>query len=265
MARRRSKTLKRVFPDLRFGLFSRGESGALEVIVTILVLYVSARHFLWMFFELDAKLMTLHANNFGDLPLHINYIREIANGVSFPPVNPSFASEVLRYPFGPDLYNALWEILGVPMASHLFVVGLLSTIVAVTVLRWFGSWWAVGGFFLSGGLAGWTLLTGHPIAGDLLTGIDWKNLFLSVFITQRGVLFALPVGILLMESTRRIFFGEVRASKTVLTTLGLMWGILPLFHAHAFVIVSLHYGGDGDQCAPKFEAACEELLKSRMA
>jgi hypothetical protein len=242
MGRRRARTLRRVFPDLDFTAFAAGESGALEVILTIIVFYVSVRHFLWLLFPLEAKLMTLHANNFGDLPLHINYIREMANGVSFPPLNPSFASEPLRYPFGPDLYNALWEILGVPLSSHLFVVGALSTVVALTVLRWFGSWWAIGAFFFSGGLAGWTVLRGIPITGDLLQGIDWKNLFLSVYITQRGVLFALPAGLLLIESTRRIYFGNARPTKTVLTTLGLVWGLLPLFHLHAFVIVSIIMG-----------------------
>ena len=264
MGRRRARTLSSVFPDLGFMKFSSGDSGALEAILTILITYVSLRHFSWLLFELDAKLMTLHANNFGDLPLHINYIREIANGLSFPPVNPSFASETLRYPFGPDLYNALWEILGVPLSSHLFFVGFACSIASITVLRWFGGWWALGAFFLSGGLTGWALLKGLPISNDLLQGVDWKNLFLSVFITQRGFLFALPAGLLLIEATRRLFLREAKPSKTVLTTLGLVWGLLPLFHVHAFVIVSLIMGLIAMSTTKSFKGL-KQLLVSRMA
>jgi hypothetical protein len=264
MGRRRARSFLRVFPDLNFMTFAQGDSGALEVILTCLILYVCARHFAWLFFEIDSKLMTLHANNFGDLPLHINYIREIANGVSFPPVNPSFASETLRYPFGPDLYNALWEICGVPLSSHLFLVGLACSVATVTVLKWFGGWWAIGAFFLSGGLAGWSLLSGQPITGDLLQGVDWKNLFLSVFITQRGVLFALPAGLLLIEATRRLFLREVKPTKAVLTTLGLLWGLLPLFHVHAFVIVSLIMGLTAMNTTNSF-LGLKQLLVSRLA
>ena len=215
------------------------------------MIYVCVRHFGWMLYSVDSKWLTLHANNFGDLPLHISYIRDLANRSEFPPMNPSFAKEILRYPFGPDLYNALYEILGVPLESHLFLVGIACSVASVTVLRWFGGWWALGAFFFSGGLIGWSALSGTPLASaDLTQGVDWKNLFLSVFITQRGVLFALPASLLLIESTRRHFasagaraIGGQKLSKNAMVTLGLVWGFLPLFHVHAFVITSLMMAG----------------------
>ncbi|RYZ67430.1 MAG: hypothetical protein EOP05_17740, partial [Proteobacteria bacterium] len=101
MARGRAKALIARAPGLRTFEIAHGESGTIEAIIAALVAYLCFRHFAWLFFYVDGRYMTLHQNNFGDLPLHINYIREIANGLSFPPVNPSFASEVLRYPFGP--------------------------------------------------------------------------------------------------------------------------------------------------------------------
>ncbi len=266
MARRREKQLRVAFPDLKFLGFHEGAAGVLEVVLATVVLYASVRHFAWMFFRLDAKWMTLHPNNFGDLPLHINYIREMASGASFPPVNPSFASETLRYPFGADLYSALWEILGVPLSSHLFFVGLAASIVGITVLRWFGSWWAVGAFFFSGGLIGWSLLMGQHGSADLTQGVDWKNLFLSVFITQRGVLFALPVGLILIETTRRVMVNDsknLKLSPGVQATLGLLWGLLPLFHVHAFVIVSLMMAGFALSAGGL--AGFRRLLASRMA
>lgn len=263
MASSRETQLRAVFPDLGLRRLSSGAVGVLEMVLAVVVLYVSFRHFAWLFFKLDAKWMTLHPNNFGDLPLHINYIRELASGTSFPPVNPSFVYEPLRYPFGPDLYSALWELVGVPLSSQLFLIGFASAVVSLTVLRWFGGWWAVGAFFFSGGLAGWGWLGGEPLAWDLTQSVDWKNLFLSVFITQRGVLFALPAALILIEATRRWMAEEIRPRRSVLTTLGLLWGVLPLFHAHAFVIASLMMAGFA--LVHGGLAGLKKFLTSRMA
>jgi hypothetical protein len=264
MARGRARAILARAPGLQTFDFAEGEAGTIEAILAALVTYLCVRHFAWMFVYVDGKYLTLHPNNFGDLPLHINYIRELARGSVFPPMNPSFASEVLRYPFGPDLYSALWESVGVPISTHLFFVGLVATVTSVITLRWFGGWWAIGGFFFSGGLIGWSAVQGQVLPVDLTQGVDWKNLTLSVFITQRGVLFALPMGLLLIEMTRRHFSRQAPLNKNLMTTLGLCWGILPLFHAHAFVIVSILMAG---------VAAIESgsvrglfaLLKSRMA
>jgi hypothetical protein len=78
------------------------------------------------------------------------------------------------------------------------------------------------------------------------------------------VLFALPAGVLLIEATRRIFFEEVKPTKAALTTLGLVWGLLPLFHAHAFVIVSLIMGFTAINARRSLKGL-KELLMSRMA
>ena len=241
-ARGRTRALLARAPGLRAFQFHEGEAGVIEFVLMALIAYCGFRHFAWLFTYVDSRYLTLHANNFGDLPLHINYIREMANGLAFPPVNPSFASEILRYPFGPDLYNALWEILGVSMQTHLFAVGFGATLVSLICLRWYGGWWAMGAFFFSGGMIGWGALQGQPLPTDFTQGVDWKNLMLSVFITQRGVLFALPLSLILLEMTRRHFSQEAPLTSGERTTLGWAWGLLPLFHAHAFVITSLMMG-----------------------
>lgn len=264
IARGRSRALMARAPGLKMFEFSEGETGTIEAVLTVLIVYFGFRHFAWLFTYTDSRFMTLHPNNFGDLPLHINYIREMAKGLAFPPVNPSFASEVLRYPFGSDLYNALWECLGVPLSSHLFLVGISATIISVIVLRWYGGWWALGGFFFSGGLLGWTYFQGQALPMDLTQGVDWKNLMLSVFITQRGVLFALPMSLLLLEMTRRHFSNEAPLTKSERTTLGLGWGLLPLFHAHAFVIVSVMMGLLA-MIETRSWRGLVQLLKSRLA
>lgn len=235
-ARRHARVLQDTFPMARFRTFGEGQSGFIALVLSIFVIYASCRHFIWLLYLDDHRLSTLSALNFGDLPLHLNFIRAFVNGISFPPANPILATDVLRYPFGPDLYNALWEALGVRAPLHLAAVGILCAIVSVFLLRCFGGWWAIGAFFLSGGLSGFEVLEGARLK-DFLANVEWKNLFLSVFITQRGFLFALPVGIILLLAARKQATREL--DRRSLTPLGLLWGFLPLFHLHTFFIVSV--------------------------
>ncbi len=222
---------------LRFRSLSPGLAGVMEFGILIFILFAAYRHFMWLLFPADFFWKTLSPNNLGDLPLHINYIRSLAQGISFPPHNPIFSSELLRYPYGVDLYSALWEALGFRLQAHLFIVGLFATAASLTLLKRFGSWWAMGAFFLSGGLAGWSVLTGAPLE-NFQAAVDWKNLFLAVFITQRGMLFTLPLGLWLLVTVRAYFQGDTSLSRRQWTALGLGWGFLPLFHLHAFAIVS---------------------------
>ncbi len=224
--------------DYHAFVFAPGEAGGLELVLSVLILYAATRHFMWMLFPLEFNWATLSLNNYGDLPMHINFIEALANGIHFPPRNPIYASELLRYPYGIDLYNALWEQVGVRLQGHLAVVGILGTLASLIFLRAFGGWAAIGAFFFSGGLAGWEVVRGQPLA-DFLHNVDWKNLFLTVFITQRGMLIALPVGLFLITSFRRHLSGEAVLSKRQLRQLGIVWGTMPLFHLHAFVALSL--------------------------
>lgn len=229
-----TRTLRDSFPELQVRGPSRQHP--VELFVLLVLLYVAARHFLWLVFTSEHRVRTLDYCNYGDLPLHINYIRSFAHGVSFPPHNPSFASELLRYPYGCDLYNALWECLGARLPAHLFLTGLGAALVSLAMLRAYGGVWAMGFFFLSGGL-----LTDAYFAPSsfFLDSVQWKNLFLSVFVTQRGFLFALPLGIFLLLASRKALRGELVVTTHRGWVLGLLWGFLPLFHLHAFVVVTL--------------------------
>jgi hypothetical protein len=242
MGRRHAGYFAESHPDWRFGAFSKGRSMTLEISLFAIVLYAGVRHFVWLFFRVDHSWSTLAINNFGDLPLHVNYIRAFAQGVPFPPPNPSYATELLRYPLGSDLYNALWETLGVRMSAHLAVVGILALVASLIFLRSFGGWWAVGAFFLSGGIMGWQIFQGAQIT-NFHQAVEWKNLFLAVFVTQRGMLWALPVGLMLLVSVSQHFSGKTRLDKKQMTALGLLWAALPLFHLHAFVVVSVMMAG----------------------
>lgn len=225
------------FVNLRFGAWRRSTTGILEKVVFALIIFVGLRHFIFLFYQVDNEVRSLHQFNLGDLPLHVHYIRNLASGVDFPPVNPNFSTELLRYPYGIDLYDALWETLGVPMGSHLFLVGIFCTCASLVCLRLAGSWLAMIAIFFSGGFI--AIERGGPQAVQNL--LAWKNLFLSMFITQRGFIWALPVGVLLVYflvlNARRKPDAPIHP-RTLLIT-GILWASLAFFHLHTFFILSL--------------------------
>lgn len=205
---------------------------SIDFALVIFIMFAGWKHFGWLLANIPGpipSISTLSATNYGDLPLHINFIRALANGIDFMPMNPIFALEPLRYPFGPDLYNALWESIGVQTSGHLFVTGLCATFASIVLLRELGGAWAVAAFFLAGGSA----------AADTASSIDWKSFFLAIWITQRGMLFALPIGITLLLYLRGHLSGATRLPRKAVSGMGRMWAVFPLFHAHSFVVVSL--------------------------
>ncbi len=225
------------FVNLQIGAWRQSTSGLIEKIIFALVTFVGLRHFLFLYYQVDGEFRSLHQFNLGDLPLHIQYIRNLASGVEFPPINPNFSTELLRYPFGIDLYNALWESLGVPMSGHLFLLGIFSTIAALVCLRLAGGWIAMAAFFFSGGYV--AVASGGPqVMQNILA---WKNLFLAMFITQRGFLWALPSGVLIVYF---LFLNARRKPETPihqrsLLVMGILWSSLAFFHLHTFFILSL--------------------------
>jgi len=197
---------------------------------------VSLRQFLALCFEAHGLLQTLLPNNYGDLPLHWTYVSFFARGASFWPDNPIAAGDRLRYPFGVDLLSALFVQLGIGIPAGFRIMGLLGALLAGYCLFLWGRGFAVAGFLFSGGWAGL-----HFAASGWLTddpeALAWKNLFLALFVPQRGFLFALPAGLLLLWSWRRRWLRSESGLPS--WTEGLLWGALPLFHLHTFLFVSL--------------------------
>lgn len=204
------------------------------------VIFVGLQNFLYLLFYNRHGLRTLHLNNFGDLAMHIQYIRYLA-GADFWPENPGFAGTALRYPLGMDLYNALWEAVGVPLDSHLFVVGLVMTIIAVSMLhRWMG-WLGVGAFFLNGGLSNWKVFY-YGRLFDFQNQLAWKSFFLSLWITQRGFLFAIPAGVYIVKMITEALLEERTLNTHEKTVCAVLWCGLAWFHLHTFFIISLALG-----------------------
>lgn len=198
-----------------------------DKLALLLLGVVAVRQFGWLARENDGVVRTWDAFNYGDLPLHWSYIRFFANGAPFWPENPIFTGARLQYPFGLDLFNALLLKVGVPTALGLVATGLAaSLLLGVALLRW------------GGGLAILALVLSGGLPSDHLA---WKNLFLALVVPQRGLLFALPAGLLLLASWRdRLLRGK--SGGLPVWVEGLLWGAMPLFHLHTFLLLSLVFG-----------------------
>lgn len=197
--------------------------GRWDVTAILLFALVAARHFLWIVFERSGVLYTPNPYNYGDLPLHWTYIQYFANQAPFWPENPIFTGARLQYPVGIDLFNALLVTLGLSQEAALRGVGLAaSAALGITLFRW-GRGFAIVALLFSGGLWGFE--------------IAWKNLFLTLFVPQRGFLFALPAGLLLLWSWRARLLRRQRGLPVWVE--GVIWGTMPLFHLHTFLLVSI--------------------------
>jgi hypothetical protein len=218
------------------GLGSGGRPGPWDLAAVAALLLASTRQFLWLTFERDGALQALLTYNYGDLPLHWTYVQFFAHGAHFWPENPIFTGQRLHYPIGIDLVSALLVQIGIPLRVVLTGLGLLgSALLAVTLYAW-GRGFAIAAFLFSGGLVGLEAIRG-ALDRDVHSSLDWKNLYLALFIPQRGFLFALPAGLILLWSFRERLLRDRRGLPAWVD--GLLWGSLPLFHAHTFLFVSL--------------------------
>src|SRR6202049_1907992 len=206
----------------------------------------AARSFCWLLYIDGDQLKIQSPNNLGDLALHITYIRNFASGVSLWPDNPIYVFSKLRYPAGIDLFNALLCCLHLDLTRGLVWTGLIASIATFySFLRWGGAF-AVAGFLFNGGIAGFQFLktfTFLDYQGDKT--IAWKSIALSMFVTQRGLLYAIPAGLLLLWSWREKIFptpgtpaqDRHRGPLPFWVELSL-YASMPLFHVHTFLALS---------------------------
>lgn len=197
----------------------------------------SLRAFLWLIYIQGDEIKVLSPNNLGDLSLHLNFIRYFASGVPFWPESPILTGTPLVYPAGIDIFNALLETLHVDTFRGLIITGLVLAGVTGWILWRWGGPFGIAALLFNGGLAGFVFLkTG--MLNDYQSTLVWKNLFLSMFVTQRGLLVAIPVGLLLLSTWREEWF---RGGKPIIPRWAqwMLYATLPLFNLHAFLFASL--------------------------
>lgn len=195
------------------------------------------RAFVWLIYPDGDSWMILSPYNLGDLALHIAFIRYLASGVPFWPESPILVDSPLVYPVGMDLFNSVLLLTGVPLVQGLIWCGLLGGALAAWALwRWAGVF-GMAAFLFSGGLAAFAMLgSGDWALRDFSEDMQWKNAFLTMFVTQRNFLYFLPAGLILLMDWR----ARLRGGAGVLPFwVGLViYSTMPLFSAHAFLFFS---------------------------
>src|SRR5437763_5954567 len=168
----------------------------------------AVRSFVWLLFVDGTELKIQSPVNLGDLGLHITHINFFANGVRLWPSNPIYTfSEHLRYPAGIDFFNALLLKANVDLIPGLVWVGLLASIGTCYALYRWGGGFAIAGFLFNGGLAGFQFFRNFKFVDyQDVNNIAWKSIPLTMFVTQRGLLYAIPVGLLLLWHWREKYF-----------------------------------------------------------
>src|SRR5581483_4146928 len=209
-----------------------------EWLAILAFVLISARIFLWVLFTNGDQIEVLSPNNLGDLSLHLTYVRYLSSGVPFWPDNPIFTGGKLTYPIGIDLFHSLLALVGLDVLRGFMWMGLIGAALTGAALWRWGRGFVVFGFLANGGLAGFAIFSTCKLI-DFQEPLAWKSFALALFATQRGLLFALPAGLLLLSSWRTRFFGG-KEEDWRLPVWGevLLYASLPLFHFHTFLFLS---------------------------
>src|SRR5437899_5604070 len=169
----------------------------------------AVRSFCWLFYIDGSDYKIQSPNNLGDLSLHLTLIKNFANGVALWPDNPIYVFSKLQYPAGIDLFNALLLLVHVDLITGLVWVGLVASLATFYAFSRWGRTFAVAGFLFNGGIAGFQFFQTFKFL-DYQGGnkIAWKSIPLAMFVTQRGWLYAIPAGLILLWHWREKYFRE---------------------------------------------------------
>jgi hypothetical protein len=184
------------------------------LVATFFALF-AVRSFCWLLYIDGSDLKIQSPNNLGDLSLHIALIRNFANGVRLWPDSPIYAFSKLRYPAGIDLFNALLCLVHVDLMRGLVWTGLLGSLATFYAFFRWGGTFGVAGFLFNGGIAGFQFLkTLKFLDYQGVNKIAWKSIPLSMFVTQRGWLYAIPAALVLLWHWREKYFREIPIVST---------------------------------------------------
>ena len=217
--------------------------------VGIVFAMFAVRSFCWLLWIDGNNLKIQSPNNLGDLALHITYIKYFANGVALWPDNPIYVFSSLRYPAGIDLFDSLLLLQHIDWIRALVWTGLLGSLGAFYGFYRWGGAFAVAGFLFNGGLAGFEFFHSHQFIDYQAERVAWKSIPLTMFVTQRGLLYAIPAGLLLLLHWRRKYFpgkpNETSGARRGLVPWWIEWSLyatMPLFHVHTFLALSIALG-----------------------
>ena len=269
-----------------------------------IIFYALISIMLWLVFdramyERADGIYTGFVNNLGDLPFHLQVISSFAHGANFPPEDPTYAGARFAYPFLADFIAAIFVSAGATLRQAIFVQNFVLAISLVGVLhRWtleLTRWDRLAGaiapllILFSGGLGWWLLfqdarknesgllkaLADLPHDYTILSdaGYRWGNSLTTLFVTQRSILFGIPIAIVVFtqwwlalnkervekqepKGKKKKAKAQIKVKETnekppffdfsrafLLSTparrmiaAGVIAGLLPLIHAHSFIV-----------------------------
>lgn len=240
-------------------------AAAVSIATAVLVWRVGDR----VMFVRDDGIYTGASHNLGDLPFHLTITHRFVDGQNYPPEHPSFAGVGFTYPFLTDFIGGQFVVAGTPVREVIaWSTALLCLSLVVVLHRWTldltGSRTAARLApplaLFSGGLGWWRFLRdaweqGGPwhllarLPQDYTITYDgeyrWGNLVTTLLVTQRGLLLGLPLAVIVFHLWWKAFVageeetGEEHASlrQARMIAAGLIAGMLPLIHAHSYVVV----------------------------
>jgi hypothetical protein len=217
-----------------------------------------------MFERGDGSIYTGLDHNLGDLPFHIAVINSFVHGGNFPPEHPELAGVRLTYPFLADFVTAMLIRAGAGLRDALFVVNVTLALALVALLfRWashvtrdrLAAVIAPALVLFSGGFGFRLLLRDvDPSRGGLVgllprmwhdytilgSGeLRWGNVFITMLLPQRSILMGMPlvlaVWVLWWQAVGQDEV-DTRRARRLLAGAGAITGLMPLVHAHAFVV-----------------------------
>jgi hypothetical protein len=202
----------------------------------------AVRSFFWLLFFAGGNINIQSPFNLGDLGLHITYIKTFANGVAMWPESPIYVHSQLRYPAGIDLFNGLLTNLGFDLRHQLIATGLLASLATFYALYRWGGTFTIAGFLFNGGITGFQFLDTHKFLDYQGTShVSWKSIPLTMFVTQRGLLYAIPAGLLLLWQWRSKYGSDPENRRQLLPVWAeyILYATMPLFHVHTFIALSI--------------------------
>ncbi len=188
---------------------------------------------------------------YGDFAQHLGDVTAFAWGDNFPPAHPRFAGGPFAYHYLTSITSAALVELGLAPTAALSVPGFLFSCSTALALFAFARRLtrdstagaiAVLLFFVGGGL-GWWLSVRHGLepAGALWSttaqqdaNFRWLNVFLALVAPQRGYLYGLPLGLLVL----RLVWVDAEHPARFLAA-GLVAGLLPLAHLGTLLALAL--------------------------
>src|SRR5262245_35002894 len=247
-------------------------------------------------------LYTAPANNYGDLPFHLGIVTSFAYGENLPPVNPIFAGTKFTYPFLIDFLTAFFIRCGADWPAAFFIENIILSLALIFLIEEFticltGNRLAARIapiiFLFNGGLGFINFFHGlstqtngliefmthlpktYTMNADLNSvPLRWGNVFTTLLIPQRSMLFGLPMVAMILtlwwmalkergergkggergergkrESERVVEKESSIPESTIqnatsslsplLLASGILAGMLPMLHAHGYFAVMI--------------------------